>query len=122
MKSTTEQIVGILTEISELDAQISDGVAKLREDLSAEMARLRHQRHVSGIYGADVQPPPSQGTPGALGGAQGASGAPPGEQSSLGVQGDQAALADLRRIPKAHKTQLRSLKEASFGSSFDIKQ
>ena len=57
MKSATNEIMGVLTDISDLDAQIAEKMATLRASLTADMERLRHQRHVSGIYGADVRNP-----------------------------------------------------------------
>ena len=55
MKSSTADILDALAKISDLDAQITEKISELRQALTADMTRLRHQRHVSGIYGADVR-------------------------------------------------------------------
>ncbi|MDR1439575.1 MAG: hypothetical protein LBJ10_06050 [Clostridiales bacterium] len=50
LRLNTAEILAILAKIEELDAKISQRVAKLRDSLAADLARLRMQKHANSVY------------------------------------------------------------------------
>jgi uncharacterized protein YdcH (DUF465 family) len=53
LKLNTAEIVSILTKIEALDTKVNQKMAKLREDLAADLVKIRKQRHVNSIYGGE---------------------------------------------------------------------
>jgi hypothetical protein len=53
LRLNTSEIMDILKKIDALDQKVNQKIAKLREDVAADLVRIRRQRHISGIYGSD---------------------------------------------------------------------
>lgn len=51
LRSYAAKILEKLKIIENSDGKLMRGVAKLREDISAELVRIRRQKHISGLYG-----------------------------------------------------------------------
>ena len=54
LRRHTEEIMDLLHKIETLDRNVNQRIAKLRQDITAELTRIRKQRHISDIYSGDA--------------------------------------------------------------------
>ena len=53
LRGNTAEILGLLQKIFSFDEKINREVAKLREGITAELTRIRKQKHISTLYSND---------------------------------------------------------------------
>jgi hypothetical protein len=53
LRLNTAEIMDLLKKIEALDKRFNGGIKSLREDISADLARIRRQKQTSGIYAND---------------------------------------------------------------------
>ena len=53
LKLNTKEIMEILTKIDAQDKKVTAKIAKLRDDLTMELVRIRKQRNISTVYSGD---------------------------------------------------------------------
>jgi len=54
LKQNTEKILELLKKIEALDAKFNQGIAKLRNDIAADLVRITCQKQISGMYSSDA--------------------------------------------------------------------
>ena len=54
LRLNTAEILDILQKLDELDAKLNHGIVKLRDDIAADLARIRRQKQISGAYSNDT--------------------------------------------------------------------
>ena len=58
LKLNTSEILGPLEKIEGLDSRLNLKILKMRDDIAADLARVRKQKQVSGTYSSDGPPRP----------------------------------------------------------------
>jgi len=53
LQDNSAEIMGLLNKIDALDVKLNQGIVKLREDIAADLSRIRRQKQVSGMYSSD---------------------------------------------------------------------
>jgi len=50
LRLNTAEILDILQKLDELDTKLNQGIVKLRDDIAADLTRIRRQKQISGVY------------------------------------------------------------------------
>ena len=53
LQLNTAEIMDLMQKIGDLDAKLNQKIVKLREDIAADLTRIRRQKQVSGFYSND---------------------------------------------------------------------
>jgi len=60
LRAYTSEILGLARKIESLESGVNKRIKKLRDDLTADLARIRRQKQVSGFYAGDGAQPQSR--------------------------------------------------------------